>query len=433
VPELRPFRALRYRPTSGIDLSSVICPPYDVISRAERDRLATLDAHNAVRIELPAPSGGPAGGSAYEAAAGTFAAWLAEGALARDERALIYPYEQHYAVGGGADADGARRAARGFFCLLRLEPYGPASGVRPHEATLSAPKEDRFRLLSAVRANLSPVLLLYDDGAQGEGSAALLDQLMAGTPVAWAAGQAGSDHRLWAIDPDQAGNARELLGMAGRAPLTIADGHHRYETALRYRSGHPAAPGADFVLALLYDVHSGGLSLLPWHRLLRGVPPVDRLVQAAAAYFDVQPCQSAGELVRAVAGAREPSGRIGLWTREGGFVLDVDRTRAASVVDPAAAPPLRWLDVSVLSGTLGQMIGVSVDRLAADDRLTYSSEALDAVAAVDSGAVDACFLLQPTPAEAVLAVAAAGAYMPAKSTYFQPKAATGLVFNPLSE
>ena len=257
VPDLQPFRGLRYDPAVVPDLGAVLCPPYDVISATERSALAARDTHNAVRLELP---------DSYEAAASLLEQWHVESVLTRDEQPSLYVYEQRYAIG-----EVGQRVARSFFCRLRLEEYGPGSGVRPHERTLAAPKEDRFRLLAATRVNLSPVLLLYDDAARGAASARLLDALTSAPPAAAAAGPGGVGQRLWAIDPAATPEATELLALAGRGPLTIADGHHRYETALRYHATPGAPPGADSVLALLYDAHSGGLALRPWHRVVAGL------------------------------------------------------------------------------------------------------------------------------------------------------------------
>ena len=428
VPHLLPFRALRYDAADSPDLSAVLCPPYDVISPAEREVLAARDPRNAVHVELPIGERVRGAVSPYEAAAQTFSRWIADGTLRRDERPMVYLYEQSY-----QSADGSERAARGFFARLRLEPYGPASGVLPHEHTLSGPKEDRFRLMSAVKANLSPVLFLYDNGDQGAAAEKLIEALTSARPEVEALGPGGLVNRLWLVDPAVSDHARELIELAASGPLTIADGHHRYETALRYRDQPGAPNAADFVLALLYDAHSGGLGLLPWHRVLHGVAEGKQLLDAASDWFGVTPCRSSGDLVRALADD-DPSvpGRIGLWTREGGALLEVDRARVEGLLPASASETLRWLDVSVLSSTLSRMIGSPPEQLATNGNLTYVSDATAAMAQVESGA-DAAFLLRPTPIEDVVAVAAAGEHMPAKSTFFHPKAATGLVFNPLAD
>ena len=423
MPDLAPFRALRFAPGAAADPSLLLCPPYDVIDAAEQRRLAQLSEHNAIHLELPlAGDGDP-----YARAAQALAQWTAEGVLVRDPRPLIYVYEQRFAV-PGAPADAGERVARSFFCRLRLEPYGPGSSVLPHEHTMSAPKEDRFRLLAATRTNLSPVLLLYDDGAAGETSEGLLDQLTAGSPALEATGPAGVRQRLWLADPSTSVAARALLQAASARPLAIADGHHRYETALRYRGSPDAPAGAHDVLALLYEGRSGGLALLPWHRVISEVSDVDRLFRAADRLFDANPMADVADL-RAEMGR---PGSIGLWTRTGGRLLRLNRGRLEAVTGGQLSDDLRWLDVNVLSATLPEMIGATSEELARADRISYTSDPEEAVARVDRGAADACFLMAPTPVESVLRIATNAEFMPAKSTYFHPKAATGLVFNPLA-
>jgi uncharacterized protein (DUF1015 family) len=398
VPELKPFRGLRYAAAAVPDISAVLCPPYDVISAAQRAALVARDPRNAVALELP---------SSYAAAESLLDEWQRSGVLRRDERPLIYLYEQRYSVGD------RERVARSFFCRLRLEPYGRSSGVRPHEHTLSGPKEDRFQLLSATRVNLSPVLFLYDDASGGAASASLLAALMSAPPTVVADGPGGVGQRLWAIDPEQTPAANELLDLAGRNPVTIADGHHRYETALRYRETAGAAPDAGYVMALLYDANSGGLALRPWHRVIAG--PLD------ARKIPGRSAKDAQDLVEQMRQAeQDPApGIFGVWTRDGGVLINIDPSRSAE------------LDVDTLSSNLPQMIGATTEELNSSGRLTYTSDAREAIAAVESGAAEVAFLVRPTPVQSVLSVAAAGGFMPPKSTYFHPKAATGLVFNPL--
>ena len=210
--------------------------------------------------------------------------------------------------------------------------------------------------------------------------------------------------------------------------MTIADGHHRYETALRYRND-VGGGSADFVLALMYEADSGGLALLPWHRLLTGVDGA-QLLASAADWYSVTRSDSPEDVA---AKSFATPGSIGLWTREGGATLQVDRAKVAALLPAASSETLRWLDVSVLSSTLSRMIGTSTQALADQGRLTYLADASAAVALVNAGTADAAFLMRPTPIGDVMDVAAAGEHMPAKSTFFYPKAATGLVFNPLAD
>jgi len=420
VPDLRPFRGLRYNPARVPDLGVVLCPPYDVISPAQRAQLLARDAHNAVRLELPSATPASATASDFDTAAATLRQWLDDGTLVRDARPMLYVYEQHYTAN-----DGTSRVARSFLCELRLEDYGPHSGVRPHEHTLGPAKEHRFQLLRATRTHLSPVLLIYE-----KDSRALLDELTATPPQLDTSGPGGTRQRLWAIDGAGTPAAAELLALAGSGPLTIADGHHRYETALRYRDSAGAASGADHVLALLYSAHADGLALAPWHRVITGVPDHATVLNAAAVAFDAQPVDTSGDLIDAIGASSEP-GILGLWTRGGGRILRVNRTRAVAAGGGGGSENVRWLDVAVLSGTLARMIGANEGALTAEGRLSYTHDARAAVQQVDESGADVAFLLRPTPVDQVVAVAAAGEFMPAKSTYFYPKAATGLVFDPL--
>jgi uncharacterized protein (DUF1015 family) len=383
------------------DYSAVICPPYDVISSADRAVLAARHPANAVHVELPA---------SYDEAHRLFEAWQADGTLRRDDRALIYVYEQQYRL-----ADGRPRTARGFLCRLRIEPTAPGSDIRAHEHTMSAPKEDRFRLLSAVRANLSPVILLYQAGADLP-AGDLLAALTGRAPDIEAVDDAGISHRLWLVDPTGSAQAADLLAGVARLPLTIGDGHHRYQTALRF-CAEVGGAGADEVLALLFEASSGGLSVLATHRLVKAVE--GDVLDRAAALFDVTAGVSAGAAVPS-----EP-GEIGVWTRHGGARLRRREGRSTQ-------SPVSGLDVSVLADALPRLVGADVDALTAAGRISYTQDAGAAVAAVEAGDADAAFLLVPTPITSVIEVAAAGEVMPPKSTFFFPKAATGLVFNPLA-
>ena len=400
-------------------MGDVLCPPYDVISGQERETLLGRSPINAVRLELPAPDVASATAADFERAAETLRAWIGDGTLRRDGRPMIYVYEQRF-----VDA-GVQRRARAFFCELRLERYGEASGVRPHERTLAPAREHRFSLLAAVRTHLSPVLLLYDDAALQHD--ALLDELTAPTPTA--ADGAGTQ-LMWAVAPDDSRGARELLESAAQRPLTIADGHHRYETALRYRDTPGAPPGADHVLALLYGSNAGGLGVAPWHRVIRGECDVRAALAGARQLYTTEQVGDRDELLRRVGESSAP-GVMGMWTSAGGSILRVDRSTVEPSLPRTASDQVRWLDVSVLSGTLRAMVGASERELTESGRLSYTHDAREAVARVDQGEAAICFVLRPTPVDQVLAVAAAGDFMPAKSTYFYPKAATGLVFDTL--
>jgi uncharacterized protein (DUF1015 family) len=215
-----------------------------------------------------------------------------------------------------------------------------------------------------------------------------------------------------------------LLDEASSGPITIADGHHRYETALTFQAERPEA---DTVMALLFDLEATEVTTLPTHRLVRGEPAGTDLLQAARRLFGVDPCPSAEALLEAMARPRTRQ-RLGLFSRGQTALLTPRVDALGPLLDAQASDASRWLDVAVLATALRDLLGLD-EAAARDGAIGYTSDARAAVAAVERGDADSAFLLDPTPVEAVLAVAEAGELMPQKSTYFAPKPATGLVFD----
>jgi uncharacterized protein (DUF1015 family) len=440
VPDLRPFRALRFDASSVGDIGAVVAPPYDVIDDATRARLVERHPANVVRLDCPVEAAGDEPDDRYRRAARTLAGWRSDGTLRKDPHPSIYVYEQAYRV-PGTDAE---RTQRGFFARLKLETFGPGASVLPHERTLSAPREDRYKLLRATGVNTSPVVGLFDD-ASGR-SEERLAAVAAGPPDIDVTDDDRVRHRMWALPAAGDGPASvvagDLLAAAGTGPITIADGHHRYETAVRYRDERRMTrsceedPPFDYLLALLLEATHQPLTVLPTHRLVCGIGGggAASLMGRARELFAVEPVGSSVELVRAFspAGAEAPvggRGRMGLWTRDGGAILTAHR-EAFEPLLPEGGEALRALDVTLL--------GVALDRLAGIDApaidggaVHYTKSAAEAVRAVDGwDGVDAAVLLEPTPVASIEAVAREGDVMPQKSTYFYPKALTGLVINP---
>jgi uncharacterized protein (DUF1015 family) len=437
VPEIRPFRALRYAPSAVPDLALVVAPPYDVIGPAEYERLLARHPANIVRLDRPTEEQGDAPDDRYRRAARTLAAWRSDGTFHKDRHPSIYVYEQAYRVPG----TDVTRTQRGFFARLRLERFGPDSGVRPHERTLSGAKEDRYKLLRATGVNTSPVVGLYDDES-GDGRA-VLDRLTARAPDIDIVDDDGTRHRLWAVpaDGDDAAKVAPLLAAASRVPMTIADGHHRYETALRYRDERRMSrsceedPAFDYLLTLFLEATSEPLTVLPTHRILRGLgeDSVASLRSRLAELFAVGALVSADrlrELTQVAALSEGGAGRFALWTRDGGLNL-VARRDAFEPFLPAGGAALRSLDVTLLGVVLERLAGVDTAAVTAG-AVGYTKSAAEAIDAVDArvDGADAAFLLEPTPVASIAAVAADGDVMPQKSTYFYPKALTGLVINP---
>ncbi len=438
MPHIRPFRALRYAPDTVGDLAAVMAPPYDVLGLAERAALAARHPRNVVRLDAPADEPGDAADERYRRAARTLAAWRSDGTLHKDPRPAIYVQEQTYRVPGTTN----ERMQRGFFARLRLESLDPPAGVLPHERTLAAPREDRYRLLRATGVNTSPVIGLYDDPS-GRASA-ILATLATGPAAIDVADGDGTRHRLWVVDADGPSSAAvaELIAISGADPVTIADGHHRYETALRYRNERRMSrsceedPAFDYLLMLFLETSAESLTVLPTHRLVSGLGSVGitRLREELGDLFTVAPAGREELLATfgGAAGAPGGAGRFGLWTVEGGAILTARRAAFEPFLPPGGAT-VRSLDVVLLGVALERLTALGPAAVAAGGRVTFTKSAEEAIDAVDGGAggVDAAFLLEPTPVGAIVAVAADGDVMPQKSTYFFPKALTGLVINPL--
>ncbi len=434
MPELKPFRAVRY--SAGTDLSALTAPPYDVISPAQRETLAKRDAHNIVHLILPEErAGGP---DKYQLAGDLYRAWLADGALTREATPSLYALHQRFSV------EGRSYVRRGFLARLLLYDF-KAGMVLPHEKTLSGPKADRLRLFQSVGANLSPIFALYPDDAQQVES--LLDPSLSG-PATWVArGDDGVESSCWRVD-DPALIARVTQTMLQRKAY-IADGHHRYETGLRYAElvdqSLPAPQprgGHHYILAFLCGMSDPGLLILPTHRLLHGLSGFDAkdFLKRAGQFFDTSPLPTS---VNSQAGLQLARDRLTVAGKASPSLLLVLPDEAHLLVLKSEAPiervrelpknkALRSLDVTLLHGLLLQhLLELSPESQERQENLRYVKDAAEAVAAVRSQEAQAAFILNATSAAQVREVAEAGEVMPQKSTFFYPKLPSGLVINPL--
>ena len=432
MPNLRSFRALRFD-VGASDLSAVLAPPYDIISPAERQELLARDPHNIVRIELPADLG-KAGPDDYAAAAATARAWRDAGVLVKDAEPTITVHQMRW-----VDGEGHEQSATGLLCRVGLEEYGPDAGVLPHEKTHGGPKADRYALLEATQLNTSPLIFLA--GSDPTVTSAALLALTEREPDAAGTTADGVSHRLWVVDDEAAEPVLELMRAR---PLTIADGHHRYETALTYRRDHegdrPAEgePAWDYALALIYPLDQSPPAL-PTHRVIRGKPCGEDLLERLAPYTRVERLPDLETLLRRMA---EPAsfatgatgtGRIGVYTgtSRSAAILTVDRTATDALLEAGLSEGSRGLDVNALSVIIDKAFGADATELAANGQLWYVKDAAEATAQVDSEEASAAFLLDEMPPAAISLVAEAGEVMPQKSTYFNPKAPTGLALSPL--
>jgi len=422
MADISPFAGLRYATDRVGDLSRVLCPPYDVIGDDERRDLEARHPENIVRLELPRG----ADDARYTTAARLLGSWTTEGILKPDAREAFYLYEQRFSYAGQS------YTRRGFFAAVRLEPF-ERRVVLPHEKTLSAPKEDRRRLLLATRTQISPVFGLYRDTAGA--ARAIIDQAAEAAPAVDATTADGVRHRLWPMTSAAALDGLRVL-LADRQIL-IADGHHRYETMLglapemRPLDLAAGTAASDYAMMFLARAEDPGLLVLPTHRLVKDLPDFsfDGLLAAAAAAFDVtEGDETTAEAIEARL-TREGAGRVVFALRAPGrrstYWLGLKPILDLSALGP---PALRTLDVTVLHGViLGPLLNISAEAMAKQSFLTYTHDTSEALARVDRGDVQAAFLMNATKVEQVLAACEAGFVLPQKSTYFLPKLATGLV------
>jgi uncharacterized protein (DUF1015 family) len=426
VTRIRPFRALRYD-AARVRLADVLVPPYDVIAAADRELFWARDAHNAIRLELTRRVEDEAK-TDYAEVRRTLEAWQREGVLVRDERPAFYALRQSF-----RGPDGKAHVRDGFFGLLHLEDYA-SRRVRPHERTLEGPKADRLKMLRATRANLSSVFLLYED--REEELLRRLAPALDAEPLASAQDEAGATHRLARLDAPEAVEA--LRAFFAARPLVIADGHHRYETALAYRDEQRAArPGGgddapcEWILAYFANAFAPGTLLLPIHRLiLRGRAPSDAEWTARLPGWRCEsvplagPDELPGLLATRLAPLRESfafaaddaSGRLRVFSRP--------RGQGAGASE---------LSVRVIHREVIERVFGLDERAVREGAIEYPKSALQTALDVRAGRGVVALYLNPLAPDDVFRVTAAGEVLPQKSTFFYPKLPTGLVFRSFEE
>lgn len=428
---VRPFRGIRYDPQL-VDLARVVAPPYDVISARDQVRYYQQDPHNVVRLiagevrlsDTPEDN-------KYTRAAGFFSEWLREGVLRPEPGPCLYFYRHQFVD----PSTGLTHSRRGILGVVELEPFG--QGVLPHERTHARAKADRLSLTRAVEANLSPVFALYEDPRSAVGP--IVVAAMAGTPQLSITGADGDQHTVWSLTGAQP--VQELAAVFRASRLYIADGHHRYETALNFRDkqrhGHPEAPpdaAFNYVLMLLVDVRDPGLIILPTHRVLHDLEGFDSLgfLRRLAARHLLAPRADRAALLAAM---REPtaSHRIGLALSGEGRGGGSTTFATVDIKRQATSDPVSRLDVAVLHREILEgELGLQELVLEQERYVSYVRDVDAVLNRVAAREAQAAFLVRPPVVSDVVAVAGAGQVMPQKSTYFYPKPASGIVFNPLN-
>ncbi|MEK6794836.1 MAG: DUF1015 domain-containing protein [Spirochaetota bacterium] len=420
MAEIHPFTGVRYD-EKRFPLDQVTAPPYDVISPSERDAFEVKHPNNVVRLILGKEAPGDTEReNKYTRARGSLDAWMREKVLVRDAVPSYYILSQEY-----TSKDGRRRRTLGIIAELTLSPFGHGV-VLPHEKTLSKPKEDRLKLFTATGANLSQVFMLYrDDGAVR----IYLEAAVSRPPLASFTDTAGVVNQLWAVPAESA----DAVSSAFRdKKLYIADGHHRYETAVQYRDAQRALHGPngayDRVMIYMTEADDTALSIYPTHRMVSGIPAhaVSALPKAVGPLFTVTPLARDASHTSALGQERHSFVYV---TREGAFRLTLKPNVDLGSEISGASPEVRSLDVTVLHRLiLEPVFGINAERLSEQTNITYTRDDDEALSAVASGSVQAAFMLPATPLASVLAVADEGSFMPQKSTYFFPKLPSGLVF-----
>jgi len=421
---VEPFRALLYNQKRIGNLQDVVAPPYDLIGEDRQNELYNRSPYNIVRLELGREA------DRYAASAATLAEWRAEDILRAASRPAIYLYTQSFEVGG-------RKLKRdGFVARVRLETFSRGR-ILPHEKTFPAAKADRLKLLTALHTNVSSIFGLYS--GKHTDLDALIAKAAAREPIADVVDDLGIANQLRAIEaPEEIAMVQNALESS---LILIADGHHRYETALNFREIRRVVEGDtgalhayDYTMMTLVGCNSPGLVILPTHRVVKRLASnaIASFESDAREVFEVEAFDDRDRMRSEL--ARRSPGSLGVALR-GLPKMWLLRLRDRHALETALAqtpPVVRELDVSILHAMVfDRIFGVKPEAIKAGGNLEYTIDANGALESVFSGRADGAFLMNPPSIEDVQRVSDSGATMPEKSTYFYPKLITGLFMNPL--
>ncbi len=446
MANIQAFRGIRYDLSHVGSLSDVVAPPYDVIGKELQDELYRRHPSNVVRLILNRDEPGDAEDARYGRAAKFLRSWRQQGVLLEESDAALYVYHQVFEEGGRTIT------RRGVLVRCRLEKFGEGN-IFPHEQTHSGPKVDRLKLTRACRHNLSPIFGIYPDDTNEAQS--LLEGAILGTAPIEATDHLGVLHRMWVLTDTATITAVQRA--LGPKPIFIADGHHRYETALNFREelreageltdDHPA----NYVLMMMISMSDPGMIVLPTHRLFRGVAPMSAatIAERLAKYFEIERTGSGIDHARdlwdeiEVEGAQ---GTIGLYSRQDDAWLRARLSPggAQRLAEVAADQSDAWrgLGVSILHKLLLPE-GLGLEGLPSPKYVHSIDEVVEGLRSGDTAGRDAtgqigsaqpfelAALVRPASVEDVRVISLHGERMPAKSTYFYPKLLSGMVFNPV--
>jgi uncharacterized protein (DUF1015 family) len=439
MARIYPFRAWRYNP-GLVRAEDVVTQPYDKISPAMQQSYYQRSPKNLVRVILGLPElFDSAENNVYTRAAKSFGEWRAEGVLAQDNEPSVYAYSQRYEVPG---APGTFQERRGFIGLGELVDYSQGIIFR-HERTLAKPKSDRLNLLRATRAHFGQIFMLYSDPGQ---TAETLLFANPSTPDIELTDEYGVLHRVWKIS--EAGTINMLLSAMQDKKLIIADGHHRYETALNYGKEHaaratavagerstgslpqPPYPEAATMMTFV-NMDAPGLTILPTHRVVHGLQGFDsgKFLERAGQYFEIQPVPSTSDIpgmMKQLAEAGKKGASFIAVTRTGSHLLTAKKAAVEARLTEQPERQRRLDVVQLHSVVLENVLGISQQAVLDQSHLRYVREAAEAMQQVRSGEADVAFLMNPVTLDQLREVAFAGDVMPQKSTDFYPKLLSGL-------
>lgn len=434
MADVQPLRGIRYASEVVGDIAQVVTPPYDVISPEAQARYYQRNPHNIIRLELGLDQPGDNElNNRYTRAARTFAEWRKSGVVRQEEQPAYYVYQQRFR------AQGRDYTRTSLIARVRIEPWD-ARVVLPHERTMSKPKSDRLNIIRATATNLSPIMSMYDD-PQGR-IRRLLSSYVEQAEVQFS-DEADEMHILHPVqDPQQIELIRDFFS---ERQLYIADGHHRYETALNYRNEileqrkqlHPD-DAANFVMMALIDLDDPGMVVEPTHRVLFNLAPeiLNTLVpERFADYFTVQQLpeqMQAKELLQKLEQAGNDTPSFIIHTAANNLLLSLNAAGKEQMATSQHSEAWNGLDVAVAHTlVLEALLGVTPADITAGTHLRYIHEAQDALNEVSQGTAQVALLLNATRVRQICEVSDADDLMPQKSTYFYPKLITGLVMNPL--
>ena len=421
---IEPLRALLYDPEQVGDLRKVVAPPYDLINDRQQNELYERSPYNVVRLELARDA------DRYAASAHTMTRWRREGALRFAPRPAIYHYTQDFTV------EGRKLSRTGLIVRIRLEEFA-SGGILPHEKTFPAAKQDRLELLQALETNVSSIFGLYP-GTYPD-LAAVLRTVAAREPFADIVDDLGIRNRIRPIeDPGEIGVVQRALNATR---ILIADGHHRYETALNYRRMRREAEGDpkeirpyDYTMMTLVAFDDPGLVILPTHRVVARLDAgaAETFVERAREAFEITETEDRAALLTELSQRGRGALGVALRGRSRLMLLKLGSDEALKAALPDTPPAVRELDVSILHALVfDRIFGIKSERVKKGGNIEYTIDGRGALATVAEGRADGAFLMNPPSIGDVERVCNSGATMPEKSTYFYPKLLTGLVLNPL--